>query len=96
MTSHPAVRLSADVVFRELDGQTVLLDFKTGRYFGLNAVGTRLWALIAEGAGIAPAIDAIAAEFDAPRDEIARDVEELVTELVTRGLLVREGQTTQL
>ena len=96
MTSPSDVRLSADVVFRELDGETVLLDFATGRYFGLNAVGTRLWTLIAEGTGIAAAIDAIAAEFDAPRDEVARDVEELVTELITRGLLVRDGQTTPL
>ena len=96
MTSHSGVRLSADVVFRELDGETVLLDFATGRYFGLNAVGTRLWMLIGEGAGIAAAVDAIAAEFDAPRDEVARDVDELVNELVTRGLLVRDGQTTRL
>ena len=96
MTSPSGVRLSADVVFRELDGETVLLDFATGRYFGLNAVGTRLWMLIGEGTGIAAAVDAIAAEFDAPRDEVARDVDELVNELVTRGLLVRDGQTTQL
>jgi hypothetical protein len=30
----------------------------------------------------------VAAEFDAPREEVARDVETLIAVLVSRGLLV--------
>jgi hypothetical protein len=33
-------------------------------------------------------VSAVAAEFDAPREEVARDVDALIGDLVSRGLLV--------
>ena len=94
MTRFSAVRLSADVIFRELDGEAVLLDFASGRYFGLNAVGTRVWTLLASGSSVEDAVTAVAAEFEAPRAEVARDVDELIAELVSRGLLVDDASGT--
>jgi hypothetical protein len=97
MSRFSTVRLSADVIFRELDGEAVLLDFASGRYFGLNAVGTRVWTLLAAGKSVDAAIDAVVHEFDASEDQVARDVEELVTELLSRGLLIGDaasGSTT--
>lgn len=88
--TRPTLRLSADVIFRELDGEAVLLDFGSGRYFGLNPVGTRVWTTIASGGTVDAAIDAVAAEFDAAREDIARDVDELVAELLSRGLLTAD------
>ena len=35
-----------DVIYRDLDGGAVILNLKTGTYFGLDTVGTRMWALI--------------------------------------------------
>ena len=42
------LRIADDVVVRDLAGESVLLNLSTGTYFGLDAVGTRLWHLIAE------------------------------------------------
>lgn len=91
MSRFPAVRLSADVIFRELDGEAVLLDFASGRYYGLNAVGTRVWTLLASGKSVDDAIDAVANEFDASEEQVASDVGELVTELLSRGLLIADS-----
>jgi hypothetical protein len=88
VTMAEAFQISADVIFRELDGEAVLLDLASGRYFGLNAVGTRTWALLAAGTSLADATAALAAEFDAPAAEIAADVKSLVSDLLARGLLV--------
>ena len=88
MTRPTGVRLSADVIFRDLDGDAVLLDLASGRYFGLNPVGTRVWTLLAAGATVDAAIAAMAAEFDADAGQIARDVDELIAELLTRGLVI--------
>jgi hypothetical protein len=82
------LQVSPDVVFREVDGEAVLLDLASGRYFGLNAVGTRVWSALADGGTIENAIAAIAAEFDAPEAQIAGDVRALVADLVARGLLM--------
>ena len=37
---------SEDVVWRNLQGESVLLDLKSGVYFGLDTVGTRIWTLL--------------------------------------------------
>lgn len=90
MSRFPSVRLSADVIFRELDGEAVLLDFASGRYYGLNAVGTRVWTLLAAGQTVDSAIGVVVTEFDALEDQVARDVEVLVAELLSRGLLIAD------
>jgi len=38
-----SVCVGKDVVFRELDGEAVILNLETGTYFGLDTVGTRIW-----------------------------------------------------
>ena len=44
----PAISLDSTItvgknaVFRDLDGEAVILDLESGTYFGLNDVGTRM------------------------------------------------------
>ena len=42
------VKVNDDVLFQELQGEAVLLNLKSGVYFGLDPVGTRIWQLFAE------------------------------------------------
>jgi hypothetical protein len=86
------LRLSPDVVFRELDGEAVILDLASGSYFGLNDVGTRVWQLIDQGSTIERVLDTVAEEYEADRETIVRDVLRLIDELRARGLLVTAGQ----
>jgi len=88
MMRYTSARPSPDVIFRDLEGEAVLLDLASGRYFGLNPVATRVWVQLHEGTAIDRVIAAIAEEFDADPDEIARDVAALLEELASRGLLV--------
>lgn len=80
-------RLSDDVVFRELDGEAVLLDLQSGTYFGLDAVGTRIWQLIAEYGTLAAVFDRVVREFDVEREAARADLLELVSQLTARGLV---------
>ena len=88
MTRYTSVRISADVIFRDLEGEAVLLDLASGSYFGLNPVGTRVWTLLASGATVDAVIAALSAEFDADAAQIAQDVEDLLAELTARGLVI--------
>lgn len=86
--SSGSLRPSPNVIFRELEGEAVLLDLGSGRYFGLNAVGTRIWMLLEAGSTVPEAAAVVGAEFDADAGQVAQDVAELVAELSARGLLV--------
>lgn len=90
MTMSKVLQPSADVIFRELDGEAVLLDLANGRYYGLNAVGTRVWTLAAGGTRVEDVVTALAGEFDADAPRIRDDVEALLADLIGRGLLVED------
>jgi coenzyme PQQ synthesis protein D (PqqD) len=77
---------SEDAVFRELDGQSVLLNLATGIYFGLDAVGTHIWRLAAENGSLRWISEQLGAEYEAPEDAIERDLLTLAEALVSKGL----------
>lgn len=82
------LRFNPDVIFRELAGESVVLDLSSGRYFGLNDVGTRVWQLIGEGQPVDAVLQAVVAEYRADAPTIERDVLALLDDLTTRGLVV--------
>ena len=80
---------SEDVVSRKVAGEMVLLDLASGLYFGLDPVGSRIWELLSENpCSLEDLCDAVEAEFDAPRDQIERDVAELARQFVDKKLIV--------
>ena len=84
--------VSDEVVAREVGGEMVLLDLASGQYFGLDAVGGRIWELLSERPHtLAELCDAIEAEFDAPRDRIEADLLALATQLSEQELIVAKA-----
>ena len=86
ITLRDTLRIRPDVVFRQLDDEAVLLDLKSGTYFGLNTVGTRVWQLLGEQAALSNVLNTLADEYDAERAELERDLLSLSQELCARGL----------
>lgn len=85
-----AFTIPETVIFRELDGEAVLLNLDSGQYFGLNAVGTRIWQLLAEAGRPAAAVERMLAEFDVPRDELESDMLALIEQLAAKGLIAAQ------
>jgi coenzyme PQQ synthesis protein D (PqqD) len=79
--------VARDVVFRDLDGEAVLLDLKTGVYFGLDPIGTRIWHLLRERCRLAEIRDALAGEYDVTAEALGDDLLQFVGELEAQGLL---------
>ena len=82
-----SLAIRPDVVFRQLDKEAVLLDLKSGKYFGLNEVGARVWQLVAEARALADILETLSAEYAEERSVLERDLLELAGELCTRGLV---------
>src|SRR5688572_12241182 len=81
------VSIAPDVVFSEVDGETVLLSGSGGRYYGLDAVGTRIWALLRTESRLSLVHAHLTREFDAAPDRLWADLERLVRELEQKGLV---------
>ena len=80
-------RVRADVLVRELGGEAVLLDLASGRYFGLNATGRRIFELLDGARPLAAVLEALEGEFEATREELEADLGALVAELESQGLI---------
>lgn len=86
--------LSPDVLFRELQGEAVLLDLKSQRYFGLDTVGTRIWQLLQELRRPEAVLGALLEEFEVPRERLAKDLEAFLDELRAKGLIQQDEAET--
>lgn len=85
------VTISSSVVFRDLSGETVLLNLDSGIYYGLDTVGTRIWQLLAESLPLATVCTTIQQEYAVQPDMIERDVLKLVGDLCDRQLVTRRA-----
>jgi hypothetical protein len=86
-----SVTIGPNVVFRELDGEAVLLNLDAGVYYGLDAVGTTMWHRLAQDGSLRRAAEAMLREFDVDRATVERDLLRLVNELCDQGLTVASG-----
>jgi hypothetical protein len=75
------------VLLRELDGESVLLNLDSERYYGLDEVGTRIWKAVTSSSTIGAAHEALVAEYDVTPDRLAADMRSLLKDLVAHGLL---------
>ena len=76
-----------DVHYQYLGEEAVLLDIRTGVYFGLDAVGTRIWDLLVQGTALGGIVEVLGQEFDAHRSTLVRDVTNFVQTLDAKGLV---------
>ena len=81
------VRVNDDVLFQELQGEAVLLNLKSGVYFGLDPVGTRIWQLFAEHEVLSEVARAVVAEYDVAEDKCSEDLLKLVDDLEKQELV---------
>jgi hypothetical protein len=87
LTPASRVRRSGDVLHRELDGEAVLVDLRSGRYFGLDEVGTAIWAGLEGEATVESLVDRVVSEFQVGRDRAEKDLLALLRDLAGRGLV---------
>ena len=74
-------------MFRELDGEAVLLNLQNEMYYGLDEVGTRMWTLLTTSDSVQAAMDTMLEEFDVTRETLEQDLGKMIKELQEHGLL---------
>ncbi len=81
------VVVPSHVVTRELEGEMVLLNLDSDRYFGLDEVGTRMYRALTTSASIASAYSALVEEYDVQPVVLKRDMVAMIDKLVAEGLV---------
>jgi Coenzyme PQQ synthesis protein D (PqqD) len=91
-TLDSTVKVADDVICQEMDDEAVLLNMRTEIYFGLNAMGTRIWALLKSDAQIRTVAQALLDEYDIGADDVQRNLLDFVEQLHSKGLItIQQG-----
>ncbi len=79
---------------QELDGEAVLLNLESERYFGLDDVGTRVWQHLLEQRRLERVCEEMQKEFDVDESRLRADILQLVEELIEAGIVTVEHSVT--
>jgi hypothetical protein len=91
--AYSIVVAAKEQVSSDLAGEAVILDVKSGVYYGLNEVGARLWNLIQQPKTVSEIRDAIVAEYEIEPELCDRDLKALLQQLEASGLIEVRNET---
>ena len=75
---------------RFLDEESVLLNLGIERYFGLDAVGTRMWQPVTSSPTIDAALAQVVDDYDAESETLRADLAALLEHLEKNGLIAMQ------
>lgn len=76
-----------ETLINVIGGESVILNIKSERYFGLDDVGTGMWQALTTTETIQAAYDALLDEYDVDAELLQRDLTGLVEKLVAAELI---------
>lgn len=94
ITRDAIVARNKELVFREVDGETVMLSVETGKYYGLDPVGGRIWELIEHPMAISALCDRLLEEFEVEREQCGQDVLAFLEQLAEEQIIVTVAPET--
>ena len=68
--------------------ETVMLHLANGTYYGLDAVGTRIWGLIKAGVAMPAICTQLAEEYGIALPTVEEDARRFVADLEAQGILI--------
>jgi len=81
------VKIPDHVLVSDLQGESVILNVNSERYYGLDRVGTRFLTLLSDCDSIEHAFEALLAEYDVNADTLRNDITDLLNDLSEQGLV---------
>ncbi len=82
------VTMPKDVLLSGVEGESVLLNLESERYFGLDEIGTRMFSVLTSSSSIQTAYETLLAEYDVDAELLRQDLITLVDQLMAQGLVV--------
>ena len=71
----------------DLGNETVIFNTQYEKYYGLNDVGTRVWALIQEPRTVEEIVKTVTQEYDVEAERFERDLTKLLQDLQSANLI---------
>lgn len=74
LTAETLIQRSEEVVHSTIDGEVVMMSVEQGSYYGLDAIGSRIWNLLERPAKVGDLCQALMKEFEVDEARCFQDV----------------------
>lgn len=91
LTPDSVVVVSKDQMASDIAGETVILGLSAGRYYGLDAVGARIWQLIQTPTAVGDVRQTIVEEYEVDPARCEADLLQLLEKMLAAGLVELRG-----
>jgi len=91
LSVHSVVVAAGEQVSCPLGEESAILNLKNSVYYGMNAVGTRVWALLKQPRSIEELRDTLLAEYEVGAELCERDLLDLLEKMRSEGLIEVTG-----
>ena len=81
------IKRSTDQIACDMGGEVVILDLKSGNYYGLDAVGARVWTLIEAPTSLADIRRVIMDEYEVDAQTCERDILAFINQMQAVGIV---------
>ena len=81
------IQRSTNQIACDMGGEVVILDLKSGTYYGLDLLGARVWSLIEQPTSLSAIRDAIMADYDIDAETCERDILAFLEQMQGVGLV---------
>lgn len=81
------VTVSTRQISSAMGAEQAILQLDSGKYFGLNPVGSRVWQLAAEPRKVSQILNTLLAEYEVPAERCRADLLAVLSKLHAAGLI---------
>ncbi len=76
-----------DLIHANMGDETVLMSLTNGEYYGMNEVGSKIWALLEEPHTVIQLAEKLATIYDIDKDHCFQDIQLFLGELEKQGIV---------
>jgi hypothetical protein len=80
-------RIKKDILWRAVSGEVIIVNSNTGENCYLNSTGSEIWQMINKGLDFDRICEKLAGVYNVTNDEIAKDIKNIVDDLVKSKIL---------
>ena len=87
-------KASSEHLYSEIGSDGVILDIKSGIYYGLNDVGNQIWHWLQAPKPVSELLNLLLEEYDVTKEQATVDLQSLLQEMLDTGLIETVNEET--
>lgn len=85
----PSPQIAPDLIWQQLDDNTIVVTPNSGKVRVLNGVGTLIWQQLDAGKSLTDILNLIVTTYDVEPDQAQADMERFLADLADKGILIK-------